>query len=322
MYSSEAEYNKALLELKQVQCGRGVTVDFMKDGSYIHKDMSEVRKYRCAFYNHTRPRCSYRLRVIVRGSPPSSWEIMVTTDGHVDHEAAYVQNRGLKMSEKNLISPGAAGLTPHAAAVHVAKGGVKNGAARAITDEQKRVIVGFQKRVRMEQRHGGGVRKSTWGAVARALEKCTFRSTLLYVSLRASLWTYLPSHGASACIRVHPVQLDPDSPHTPHVIGVPLLDAARRRFVAVLSTEHLLLNLYRADKRGMGVQLMIDTEYRLVEEGYATMLIGVASLDQVFHVVAYAICSKEDTEAHEYCIRVVKEAVQCIVRNKCGGKYI
>ena len=105
------------------------------------------------------------------------------------------------------------------------------------------------------------------------------------------------------------------------MIGEPLLDEAGCRIAVVLSSDNLLLNPIRAQKRGMGIQFMIDTEYRLVDEGYATMLMGIAGLNQVFHVVAYAICNKEDAEAHEYCLRQVKKGIEdAVKRNK--GKWV
>ena len=95
------------------------------------------------------------------------------------------------------------------------------------------------------------------------------------------------------------------------------MDEDSNRLAVVISTDNCLLNPFRASKRGMGIQLMVDTEYRLVDEGYATMLIGIAGLNQAFHVVAYAIVNKEDAEAHEYCFRQVKEGVRAaVLRNK------
>jgi len=115
-----------------------------------------------------------------------------------------------------------------------------------------------------------------------------------------------------------PVNIDKIGRHTFVVIGQPLLDEQAGRIAVVLSTENLLLNPIRASKRGMGLQLMIDAEYRLVEEGNATMLIGISSLEQVFHVVAYAIVNKEDKEGQECCLREVKKGVEAAVKKNAG----
>lgn len=127
---------------------------------------------------------------------------------------------------------------------------------------------------------------------------------------------FVASFDSSGSDRTGPVAF-----HRVHVIGEPLLDEDRCRIAVVMSSENLLLNPIRAEKRGMGIQLMVDTEHRLVDEGYSTMLIGVAGLNQVFHVVAYAICNKEDAEAHEFCFRQLKKGIEDAVKRN-HGKWV
>lgn len=94
-------------------------------------------------------------------------------------------------------------------------------------------------------------------------------------------------------------------PDTAFVVGRYICDSGAAgvhgpgRLVVVISTRNLIGNGYRACVRGCGeVQLQLDTTYRLVIEGHGTMVMGVTSLDQKFHLLAYAVVNKEDTEGH------------------------
>ena len=62
--------------------------------------------------------------------------------------------------------------------------------------------------------------------------------------------------------------------HEAFVVGEPLCDptakvnkTANGRLAVVQSTEHLLLNAWRAMVYGMPLQLLIDTEYRHMAKG-------------------------------------------------------
>jgi len=89
--------------------------------------------------------------------------------------------------------------------------------------------------------------------------------------------------------------------------------------VVPLSTLNLLLNGYRAIVAGMPLVIYIDVEYSTNDEGYGTLLIGVCSLDNKFHIVAYAIVSKEDALGHEHALRMVKAGVEAAVQKYKGG---
>lgn len=90
------------------------------------------------------------------------------------------------------------------------------------------------------------------------------------------------------------------------------------RLCAVLSTEHLLLNGVRAQRDGMPLQLLIDCEYSCLTkaDGYATMLIGVMSLDQKFHIVAYGVLNHEDETGQQHAMSATRRAVEAT-----AGKY-
>lgn len=114
------------------------------------------------------------------------------------------------------------------------------------------------------------------------------------------------------------------NPHAVRILGDPLIERTGPhgpRIAVVLSTDHLLLNAYRARASGAPVQLMCDSEYSLVTEGYATFLVGVSSLDQQFHIIAYALMSRENRGLYEVVFRVIKAAVEAAVK-KYAGKWV
>lgn len=111
--------------------------------------------------------------------------------------------------------------------------------------------------------------------------------------------------------------------HTVYVVGDILSDSSKGELVLVLSSDNLLLNGYRALQFGMPLVLYCDCTYRLMVEGHGTMLLGTMDLSQHFHVLAYAIITKEDTGAHEHVMRVVKQGVEDVVaRYAREGKQI
>jgi len=119
---------------------------------------------------------------------------------------------------------------------------------------------------------------------------------------------------------------DPEHEHTVHVVGETICDSTAvlkdgsiGRLAVVMSTEHELLNGWRIMQYGMLLQILIDTEYSLVLEGFGTMLIGVMSLSQEFHILAYAVVNHEDTEAHRHCLLQTKLGVEKAVRKYQGG---
>jgi hypothetical protein len=91
------------------------------------------------------------------------------------------------------------------------------------------------------------------------------------------------------------------------------------RLVVPLTTENLLLNAYRALAFGMTFVIHIDVEYSTNFEGYGTMLVGVAALDNKFHVVGYALVDKEDAKGHELVLEMIKAGIETAVRKYRGG---
>jgi hypothetical protein len=85
---------------------------------------------------------------------------------------------------------------------------------------------------------------------------------------------------------------------TTYVLGEPQISSATSLVCAALSTDNLLLNAYRQSRFGVPSYMQVDTTHRLVVEGHCVLPITTSCLMQHAHVIAYGICSKEDTAAH------------------------
>jgi len=106
--------------------------------------------------------------------------------------------------------------------------------------------------------------------------------------------------------------------HSVHVLGTPLVVPETRRVTFSLSTENLLLNAYRQTQYGLPPFICVDTTHRLMIEGFCCMLIGTMSITQHFHTIAYAVCSHEDADAHEYVFRQVFAAIDAVVADRAS----
>jgi hypothetical protein len=104
--------------------------------------------------------------------------------------------------------------------------------------------------------------------------------------------------------------------HTVYLLADPVIDATTHRVVIAVSTENLLLNAYRQQVIGLPSYLMVDTAHRLVVEGHNCMLIGTMDASQHFHIIAYGICSHEDTYAHDLVLDAVRRSVEAVVHER------
>ena len=107
---------------------------------------------------------------------------------------------------------------------------------------------------------------------------------------------------------------------TTYVLGEPQISSATNLVCAALSTDNLLLNAYRQSRFGVPSYMQVDTTHRLVVEGHCVLPITTSCLMQHAHVIAYGICSKEDTAAHVHVIAVTRDAVNAIVRERALAK--
>jgi len=100
--------------------------------------------------------------------------------------------------------------------------------------------------------------------------------------------------------------------HTPYVLKE-WVDSKERYVVSVHSSKNLLRNGIRMyGVPGVRACLEIDCTYRLMTEGFCLCVIGTVSVDQKFHVIAYAICNHENTAVFQFILRAVKEEIDSI----------
>jgi hypothetical protein len=96
-------------------------------------------------------------------------------------------------------------------------------------------------------------------------------------------------------------------------------------FVAVFSTEELLLNLAHQHQSGQDIHVMMDASYRVSTErkcGYIPVKIG--TLTQTGCTVAYALVTKEDGPAHNFVTDAVWTSMEAVVtrQKQSGGIYV
>ena len=111
--------------------------------------------------------------------------------------------------------------------------------------------------------------------------------------------------------------------HSVYIIGTPTIEVVTQSVAITISTENLLLNVYRQAQTGLPSILQVDTTHRLVIEGHNCMLFGLVDPAQHFHVIGYGLCSEEDTSAHINIARALKEEVERVVNQRiCDQQLI
>jgi hypothetical protein len=95
------------------------------------------------------------------------------------------------------------------------------------------------------------------------------------------------------------------------------------RIVAVISTENLLLNAFRASQQGGPISLHVDASHRYHCNDWLFYLpVSVTSMNQSCHIVAYALTSSEDADAQEFMFCAVKHHVERIVNEKINDPLV
>ena len=108
--------------------------------------------------------------------------------------------------------------------------------------------------------------------------------------------------------------------HSVYIIGEPKIDAATQTINIAMSSENLLLNVYRQEQTGLPCILQVDTTLRLVLEGHNCMLFGLVDPAQKFHTIGYGFCSEEDTAAHHHIITNLKAEVERVVAQRIADQ--
>ena len=79
---------------------------------------------------------------------------------------------------------------------------------------------------------------------------------------------------------------------------------------------------YRTLQFGVPLQILVDCEYSNTKyDGFATMLIGVMSLDNFFfHILSYSILNHEDEIGQLHALRATKEQIEVVAKKyNCGS---
>uniref|UniRef100_A0A7S0LG11 Uncharacterized protein n=1 Tax=Coccolithus braarudii TaxID=221442 RepID=A0A7S0LG11_9EUKA len=101
--------------------------------------------------------------------------------------------------------------------------------------------------------------------------------------------------------------------HTVYVCGEARINSIAQEIAIAISSENLLLNGYRQSISSVPTHVQVDTTYRLVLEGHNNMLIGCVDTRQRFHTIGYGICGEEDTAAHTFIMKCLKDEMEAVV---------
>jgi len=94
-------------------------------------------------------------------------------------------------------------------------------------------------------------------------------------------------------------------------------DEEKPQITAVVSTENLLLNAFRAKQQGWPLNFHMDASHRYHRDDWLFLMpVTVTSLNQQGHVVAYALVTSDDADTNEFVLRAIKRNVERVVREK------
>jgi len=89
--------------------------------------------------------------------------------------------------------------------------------------------------------------------------------------------------------------------------------ALKPYFVAVFSTEELLLNGYPQLQSGQDIHFLMDASYGvLTERQYRYIPVKIGALTQMGHTVAYAIVTKENGAVHGFLTRAIIASLEAV----------
>ena len=120
--------------------------------------------------------------------------------------------------------------------------------------------------------------------------------------------------------------------HRAFVLGDSVIKPEEDKVIVVMSTLNLLQNAIRCVQiqlsicfshlslclsllqnrqieTGMTAFVMIDSTYRVIIEGHGCMPVGTVSVDQKFHIIAYAVTDNEDRAAHYQVVKTIYDAI-------------
>ena len=106
--------------------------------------------------------------------------------------------------------------------------------------------------------------------------------------------------------------------HTFYLLGNRfIVEASRKRFAALFSTENLVLNLYRQLKLTGHYVLFVDASHKYTTEKWPLFPIKVVCpMSQVSHIVAYGVISNDDSESHLFLFQSLKRELESIINDR------
>ena len=256
------------------------------------------RTHRCYFHTTLRGGCKFAIRETYR-SAEDDYFFLIGNCAHSEH----ICNPSVK-GKMMLTSPSALRKTPGEFS--------RNYAAKcpnADCTEQQKAVEGFMRTKYSVERNG----------LPRGVSMNS-RAALL-----ATLNQYLYSIvSKSADFDGNTVYLCEDPQQNSFVLEDGD-DNSTARLVAVFSTEELLLNLYRQICTGQDYHIQMDASYRYTTEKKMGFIpVKVSSLTQTGRSVAYAIVTKEDSNAHKFIVKSINTAVEAVVNRRIrkGDKFV
>ena len=299
-YFSALEVNGVLRDLciEQGYSDSNVSGIQLSKKSWQNVLTAKHRTHRCYFHTTPRGGCKFAIRETYR-SAENDYFFLVGNCAHSVH----ICNPSVK-GKMMLTSPSALRKTPGEF--------IRNFAANcpdANCTEQQKAVEGFKRTKYSIERNGlpPGVSMNSRAAVLATLNQYLYSVV-----------------SKSADFDGDTVYLCEDRQQNSFVLEDGE-DNSPANLVAVFSTEELLLNLYRQICTGQDYHIQMDASYRYTTEkkmGYIP--VKVSSLTQTGRSVAYAIVTKEDSNAHEFIVKSINTAVEAVVNRRIqkGDRFV
>jgi len=268
--------------------GRGFHKWLKKDKPRTNKSGDWIQKLRCTFF-HT-AECPQCIRIIKKATS-ETYDVESGSFPHNDHvEVERSQTRGLTKTEKNKIfsSPSKAAMNLVASARN----------KMPLSTKQKNKILRSQHHERS---------KSAVVQPGQAREGGGMLLTCQHYRKKAIVARKMFNEHSVFCLGVKYNPTD-----------------GKEVFVAILSSENLLLNAYRQSFWGQPVLIAADTSYRLNQEGNGVYPVCTVTAGQITKTIAYAILSHEHDKIQQYVFGKVKHWVEKDVasRRKRGDRHV
>lgn len=243
-----------------------------------NSDGIRIRKLRCAFHGYSG--CGYVVKEIYNPVTETA-TIQLGTIEHNDHSAIIPTRGNRRGLSKLIVSKLFSSRTKIDSTLGELVSKAINDYNFTVDDKVEAQINNFLAGIR-RRRYGTGHNPSSWGG------------------LRAAFGMYYRAN------------IPNFNENTPYCFGFKA-DPDNGNIVAVISTEDLLLNLYRAKFWGAPLLLCIDGSFRLTKEGFGVLPITTVNLAQQSKILCYGIISTENARDIGCILSWVKDEVKRII---------